>query len=298
MPTFKIVMEDGAHMVQDPVVTSGTCPGYVSLTSFPGSRCPFSMLSWKTAPTWFKIQWQKRNSLTSPVQNWRNYWRRRIPQAGTSSFNRSRIAATLIMFASSTSQGLVFMFHSCCGRISLVPGLDGCFVKTIFAVLASFQFARYPAVYSKMKTHLCENVLSPCARSHLQTKRLRICNRKNNGISVSAVSKYKQRENTLKYLQRIAAKSDILYFQETHSLLSRNPRQNETLANIRIVWNWATWTNIGALTLGCVNPGIEDLLSWLVLTSSVQKLGWTRNYLSWTRPSCTNSAPRLHPCRH
>ena len=76
----------------------------------------------------------------------------------------------------------------------------------------------------------------------------RICTWNTRGLWGSAASSQRPRENKLKYLKRIAEKSDIVCLQETHDRI-------EHLANILIDSDRATWMKFGTLTPGNVISG-------------------------------------------
>ena len=80
------------------LLSTGRTPECVLWTSFRGSRCSISRLSWSMAPMSSKST-RKRNSAESPKQSLRTYWRR-VHLAGTSSFSRTRafVAAPVAMF--------------------------------------------------------------------------------------------------------------------------------------------------------------------------------------------------------
>ena len=89
--------------------------------------------------------------------------------------------------------------------------------------------------------------LSACR--HLPAEGLRICTWSTRGLQGSAASSPRPREKKLKYLKRIAEKSDGLCLQETHGGI-------EHFLNVEIALERAVWEIFGTfITPGNVNPG-------------------------------------------
>ena len=107
---------------------------------------------------------------------------------------------------------------------------------------------RWKADISRTSNLPVQEVASP-TRRHLLANGLPICTWNTCSLLlVSAASSQRPRENKLKYLKRIAEKSDILCLQETHGRIER-------FVNFDMVLDRATWMKISTFTPGNVNSG-------------------------------------------
>ena len=145
LPTaFSTQQESKLHLL-----STGKTPECVSWTSFRGSRCPVSRLSWSTAPMFSKST-KKLSSLVSPTQTSRNYWQRHVPAEGMSSCSRARAVVAALV-------SLLFWTGSYCisgYEPSLCPAAKGFFLASVLHIRACAPDDVSPLDFSEPCAHV------------------------------------------------------------------------------------------------------------------------------------------------